>query len=287
MTAADRAATDPNTGAAAAKVTVWPPECFYWAELDACGWSGRGPLPPGLLAPLAEQLPVELADVHPVAARLDTDRVLICAVPRAALAELDASMLELKPAALPPGTGAGASVNDLNLLVGEFEPAPVRAVRRARHAHFALTLLFCAALLAAGLVRRGVCASAAGAAAARASDEILRSAPEHRDDALARNARAMQAIADAARRVRPPTDASPALAELLKSWPTSVPSKPQSISITPDGISLSVVLDGDAAPLLAAFKPPPGYVIDEPRLSSAGTVTRLSLHLRPSPGGAK
>ena len=53
--------------------------------------------------------------------------------------------------------------------------------------------------------------------------------------------------------LRPPPDAAPILASLLNSWPANIPSRPQSISVTPAALDVSVALDGDAAPFLKAF----------------------------------
>ena len=51
--------------------------------------------------------------------------------------------------------------------------------------------------------------------------------------------------------------------------------------MTEAGASVSVTVEGNAAPFLSALKPPPGWAMDEPHLSSVDALTRLTLHLSP------
>jgi hypothetical protein len=70
------------------------------------------------------------------------------------------------------------------------------------------------------------------------------------------------------------------LAELLNAWPGQVASRPQSLSLAPGAVSISVVLDDDATPFLRVFTPPTGWSVDEPRINSADSKVRLHLQLR-------
>jgi hypothetical protein len=96
---------------------------------------------------------------------------------------------------------------------------------------------------------------------------------------------AMKTIIDLTTRAKIAPDAAVGFEALLKAWPIDVPCKPQSVTVSTDGISLGLVVEGDAAPFLKAFTPPASYSLDEPRVTSAGPVTRLSLHLTPRASG--
>jgi hypothetical protein len=281
--------TEPlHSSEAPSTAATWPPRRFYWAEIDAMGWHGSGPLPPGLLLALAEELPLPVEDLQAVGIPVEGDRVLICACPRENLAGLDPAILELRPASVPDGLSSAADLASLNLLIGDCEPPAARAKRRSWHAHLALTLLACSLLLTVGLFRRALAATADALASAKAADTLLTDAgTPQREDTLIEKAKLMRAIAEVTRKAKPAADASAGLQELLRVWPTQLAAKPQNLSVNADGISMSVTVDGDPAPFLASFVTPAGFALDEPRIATAGPVTRLSLHLRPAARGAK
>ncbi len=279
--------TAPQTIESPSTTALWPPDRFYWAEIDGLGWKGHGPLPPGLLLVLADEVPAPLENLHAVGLPAGEGRVVICAISRDTLTGLDPSIVELKPSAVPAGL-APADVDDFNLLVGDCEPPTLRFHRRLWHAHLAFTLLICSLVLTVGLLRRARAADLDAAHAAVFADAVLVDfkAPRH-EDVLASQAKTMQAIADAARKAKPSADASVALESLLKVWPTQTSAKPQSLSAGSDGISLALTMEGDPAPLLKSIKVPAGYSLDEPRIATAGPITRVLLHLRPAPGGGR
>jgi hypothetical protein len=280
---------------------VWPSERFYWALLAAPpgvrlrgGWE----LPPGLRGDLGEQLPVPLDEVHTVCT-ITTDGVLACSAVRSELAGLPVTTLGLMPSQLPAGVEAraGGGVAALNLLRGEFEPRSERARRGRRHlAGLAATALV-AALVTVGFARRAAYWEAARVDAATSADALLKKVlppgggmpPQ----ALAGEVYRLQQASLATAKIKPPPDAAVALATLLSSWPTSVPSKPQSISVTESGITVSVLLEpgvkgGNAAgdrtrDFLAAFTPPPGWTMLEPRLTGGADFTRVVIDLTPVP----
>jgi hypothetical protein len=76
-------------------------------------------------------------------------------------------------------------------------------------------------------------------------------------------------------------DAAPTLAAILEGWPAKVPSKPVSIQVDREGVFIEVGVEGDPTPFLSALKIPGGWALSEPRLNSAGSITRLSLAMRP------
>jgi hypothetical protein len=262
---------------------TWPAEHFYWALLDAPGVRNTGTLPPGLTPILEEFLPVDVNLLHAVCVPLTAGRLAVCASPWQHLADLPPGTLTLSPATLPPFLASeGIASTQFNLLIEAFEPAPLRLARLKRHATMAALVAICGVLAAIGLHRReshlSYDAKAAQAASLRLADSIVPGClPQH----LATHANHLQIRHDALKKAAHPPDASLSLAALLHAWPATLPSKPQSISVTPTGISVSVSLDGDPAKFLEALSPPAGWSPDEPRLNSAGSVTRLSLQFRP------
>ncbi len=265
---------------------TWPAERFYWAVLDAPGLARTGELPAGLLAMLEEDAPADGAELHAVCAPLEDGRLAACAAERSELAEIPTGVLSLIPASLPPFIGsAGFTPERFNLLVGPFEPPPVTRRRLKRHAFASATVLLCGLLIAVGLHRRasrwGEHAQSAQAAAVRlAAAASTPGGPKVLAAEAARLRGAREALAKAA----PPLDASLALAAVLHAWPAGVPSKPQSIAVSPTGVSIAVSIEGDAAAFLRAFTPPTGWTLEEPRLNTADKVTRLALQLRPGGG---
>jgi hypothetical protein len=273
----------------------WPSDRFYWAILDAPGFSRTGPLPPGLLPALADEIPEPLETLHavcsPIAHSDDSDdsaapeRVLVCCCRSADLDALDPSIIELKPDSLPAELAIPTDTTLPNLLIGDHEPDPIRADRRRRHLRAVVTITLCSLLAALGLIRRARHADLLAAADTRAADALLaRTVPDRRESSLERAAAAMRDLAAAAKRTRPPRDAAADLESLLKSWPATTSAKPQSLSAADGLLALSLTLEGagDPAPFLKSFVPPPAMTLDEPRVANVGGLTRINLQLRPA-----
>src|SRR5207253_2807129 len=91
-------------------------------------------------------------------------------------------------------------------------------------------------------------------------------------------------LAESAARIIPPADAALSLESLLRAWPSSVSSKPQSLAVTESSSTISVSVEGDPTPFLKGLKPPPGWSMDEPRLNASESLTRLTLQLHPRLG---
>lgn len=264
----------------------WPADRFYWALLEAPGVKRTGELPAGLLPMLEEDAPADTADLHAVCVPLSDGRLAVCAAEKSELSEVSSEAPSLTPDALPPFIDwPGVTPERFNLLVGSFEPRPLRTARLKRHAFAAAVVLACGLLITIGLQRRATRwterAESARAAAAGVAAEFTQSG---RADDLAAEAARLRGTRDALARAAPPPDASLALAAVLHAWPANVPSKPQSISVGQSGVSISVSVEGDAAAFLRAFSPPRGWTLDEPRLNTADKVTRLALQLRPAGG---
>jgi len=261
----------------------WPCDRFFWSVLEAPGWSRAGPLPPGLLPAFADDVPAEAHELHAVCAPAADGRIVVCGARRAELAQAARSLRSLTPAALPGTLDAGVDPCSLELLCGPFEPRIVRRARLVRHARAAGVLLLCAALAAAGLARRTAHWTRAADAANAERLGMVRAAGLE-PGALGAELARLDALTAAS--VRRPPDATVLLAALLDAWPGGVAAEPQALSVSEDGASLAVNVEGDPAPFLAAFRAPPGLRLEDPRLNASRGVTRLSLRLRSGAEGA-
>lgn len=261
---------------------TWPTNRFYWATLDAPGVRRVGPIPTGLLPLLEDDVPANADDLHAVGVPLSGGRLGVCAAEAAALRAVPPGVLSLTPEALPSFLASqGLSPDQFNLLAGAFEPLPLRRRRFHRHAFAAGTVALCAALLAVGLHRRTAHWESYTHDARTASQTIAAEAASVPPHQLAAQASRVRGTLDALAKAAPSPDASIALAAVLRAWPTSIPSKPQSITTNAAGIAISVTLEGEPAAFLDAFTPPQGWMLDEPRVNTVDKVSRLALQLRP------
>jgi hypothetical protein len=74
-------------------------------------------------------------------------------------------------------------------------------------------------------------------------------------------------------------DAAAALASLLSLWPKELECQTDSVQVGPTTMTLSLTVAKDARPFLTAIKPPDGWTMDEPRLTSTGDGSRLHVVL--------
>jgi len=259
----------------------WPAASFYWSVLDAPACRDRGQLPAGLRSGLEADLPIPVETAHAVVAPMGDGRVVVCAVPRARLESLDASVLSLIPTTIPESIAADLDPAVFNLLIGEFEPRPLSRARARRHLVGAASLVLCAALISLGLLRRANHVqelTRVTSAAAKATLDSTGGDALHLMGELERLRRASRLTS----RTPPDApDAAAALASLLSGWPARVPSKPMSIQVGGQGALVEVAVEGDPTPFLGALKLPDGWTLREPRLNTAGGLTRLSLTMRP------
>lgn len=263
-------------------IVRWPPERFYWSVLHAPQWRRSGTLPPGLRAELEGDLPVPAESVHAVGVPISEGRLLVCAADAASLGEAPHETLVLTPESVPEFAVGGGRLPDpsaLNLLVGAHEPRALSRARRSRHSFAMATVLLLAGLITVGLVRRATVWDTAAADASAALGSIQ---PDIAPEVLAQEVARLERLRASSERIRPPADAAVTLASLLRTWPASVPSRPQTLAVTESGVSVSVALDGDATAFLKAMTPPAGWTMDEPRLNAADKITRLTLQMRPS-----
>jgi len=185
------------------------------------------------------------------------------------------------PSGIPDEIKAPITPLSFNLLVGEFEPAPVRKARTRRRQLAFTTVALCLSLFSIGAIRRSHHARAAGGDAGRQAELLLAAfSPDHHEETLAARAKVSQQASDAAKQTKVAPDAALLLESLLKKWPGTTKCAPQSVAVTPDGVSIGVLVEGDAAPFVKSLVPPAGMTLDEPRVTSLGPTTRINLHLR-------
>jgi hypothetical protein len=258
---------------------------FYWSLLEAPQWQRTGALPAGLMQALEEDIPLAAEELHAVGVPAGDGLLLVCAARAGDLEALDADLLTLAPESLPDFAPLGVDASSLNLLVGAHEPGPIRRARMKRHLARAAAIALITGLISIGVARRAAhldsLAQRAHAASAAAVQKLL---PGGAPDTLALEVSRARRVADSSARVHPAPSAAAALAALLRAWPTQAPSRPQSLAVTESGATVSVSVEGDPTPFLKAMKPPPGWTMEEPRLSASDKLTRLTLQLHP--GGA-
>ncbi len=281
-----------------------PAHRFYWALLETPGGTSlRGPLPEAFHEEFGESLPIAadlaaLDALHIVCAPAvslsggEEPGLVACAIPRPDLAQLPPAARTLTPGDVPAFLRGRIDPGELNFLVGEHEPAPVKAQRRRQSVLIAATCILASGLVCMGLARRAAAWTSAASDARAAHEQLLASASISVEDArrdpfaLSRQIDTLRRATDAAALPRPVPDAALALGSLLRAWPASVEAEPKSLAVRPDGVSLTVEIKGDAKPFLDAFTPPSGWTLDEPRVNNTRGVTLLSLQLRPARGGS-
>lgn len=262
----------------------WPQERFFWSVLDAPGWKPSGVLPAALLEKLGEELPVDVASVHAIGAPLDDGRVVACGVAVDDLSTLDPVTLTLAPADIPSfiDIADGQHVaEELNFLVGNWEPKPLSRARVRRHAFAAAAVALCGALVALGFTRRAGHHETVRSLAAHETTRLLGSIePGATIESLAAELKQLELAANVQTQTGRGADAGIALGDLLRGWPKDVPSRPQAIAVTPTSATVSVAVEGDASPFLRAIKGPEGWAMAEPRLNAADNITRLTLQFQ-------
>lgn len=286
---------------------VWPATCFYWSEIDASALGAR-PARRELRYLLESDLPLPLEDVHPVFAPLADApgaagggrRVLACAVEHERLrTELPEDAVSLRPADVPEFLAGRLDCAALNLLVGRWEPARVRRLRR--------TWMVCAIVLAAlclgsvswGIQRRTAFERDGALAAERLRRDVLSAAIgpagalPNADMVLASELSRLRATRQA-----PPgaggddersIDAATILADVLRVWPTDVHLRTESVAASGEGVSIagSVPTSADAqkvadalARLGAGARGDGAWRIDQPRFETRRDGVSVAIRIR-------
>jgi hypothetical protein len=253
---------------------VWPAERFFWAVIEAPGIRSDGTLPEGIKPMLQEDLPVPAEEVHAVGAATIAGKLLVCAARRRDLEALPSGLLGLSPEEVPALIEPRPDPATLNLLVGDFEPAPLRRERTRRRILLTLTVATLACLVAVGL-SRGADAWTRAGEQARAATSSLGASPTavHVELERLRKAPRMDAKSIA------PHDAAAALASLLSAWPRELECQTDSVQVGTTTMTLSLTVAQDARPFLSALRPPEGWILEEPHLTSTSEGARLRVVL--------
>ena len=275
----------------------WPPERFFWGTLDAPGIQRPGVLPSAMALTFADVVPVPIEDLHAVMAPFgdsesnSSGRVVVCAARRAELEPLVASARSLVPASLPAFIGQGGSRPpslSLNLLVGDFEPIVSRQRRHRLISRAAMLWIALMAIALVGFLRRTSLSDEHAESYRAARDQAVEAVlPGGTAMDLRDVVERLERRVEARRAADRPADVSSVLAAFLRSWPLELGSDAsaapeiQSISLNERRMALSVLVNGDPSHLLERLNAPDGWTLNEPRLTSVGDATRLSLELVP------
>jgi len=275
----------------------WPASRFYWVvlapeKLGEIGVVGTVPPRGTLESRLADELPVDVAEVHAVFVSLGERGVLACAVPIADLESLPDSARTLGPDAAPASLAElvpPETVASLNLLEGLYEPACVRSARRAVWTSEMWVAAALLGIVAVGLhlrasTDRRAAIEANQAARDIASNAITTTAIGHMDEAgstgetnaieqlsavVTRLARGRGEPASAAR----PADAAIAMAGLLARWPKALETRMDSVAVGETSIRLagSVATFDEASVLTEALKGMSGWDAEQPQVAAQGS----------------
>jgi hypothetical protein len=277
-----------------------PEREFYWAVIE--GGSTGDPNAPAARMALDEaferDLPEPFDGLVVRYAPIPT-AVVGCAI-RAdrARAALDAGAVVLRPRELPAaireraGDRASSVLGELNILVGEFEPAVIAGLRVARR-----RILLAGAAASLLLVAGGLWLRSEGLerhserALARASTTLLDALPT-RAGGLSGEAAALrlQRELEHLKRARGAEaekarlrDAADGLAALLAAWPNDVETRVASVQVAATQITLTVDVPdaGSAETLSKALQGVVGWSLQPPRTEINGGQARVTAILRP------
>jgi hypothetical protein len=298
-----------------ASEVVWPCERFYWGTISIPGLRRAGPLPTSLALLFADEVPVPVDELFIIAAPAsatqdhphfiddpvdhasvspqtntelprDPHQAIVCAARMTDLKPLLSTAHSLRPQSLPPFLMGQVDPRSLNLLVGPCEPYDSRLRRRRSLTRSALVWTCLAILAGLGLHRRATTWASEAETFRSMHAESLTTVLATSDATsldLEYELETLNQMVQSRREAHQPVDLSEITAHLLRHWPvgTEPAHEIQSISLNERRLTLSVMVEGDPSPLLAALKPPDGWTLNEPRLFNVGASTRLSLELTP------
>lgn len=274
------------------------PEKLYWAVLDP------KPLGRRLIARsecgflFEDALPVPIESVHASYRWLADGRVVACGIDRGRLEAIDRTrMLTLVPSAIPEpvravlGETAATALgsDDLNLLVGAFEPVAVGRARRRWLVSVASIAIVITSLVVVGVVRRGIALERAVGIVDERRAELLKAAyagerasasalpPEYR---LVGELRQLTGT----RSTDLPAlfDAGPATAAIVAAWPEDVDARCDAILVTDRTATLRGTATDSAmvSRLEDAYRAVPGWTMQaSPQFSSSSTGVAFTITL--------
>jgi hypothetical protein len=286
---------------------VWPAARFYFALLDASALPASERITEERLRYLLEaELPEPLDDVHAVFRSAGPRRWLACALPRAELArDLPDTAITLVPDSIPGPFRSAIETPlapaDFQLLVGDYEPKPVRLARRHMLVATAAASALALAVVLLGFQRR-IAAELDRAEQQRVerSDLIAQALgppsaqqplpPELRLVAELRALRQTRRQADSVASVR---DVSDVLIDLLARWPRDLPTRTDALIVSEGAVHArgSVAESDHAQALATAMSGLAGFTESFPSVQTTSDGWRFALEWRAnkstsaSPGG--
>jgi len=244
---------------------------LYWAELDTSVLPQARRRDPVRLGYLFESvLPCPIDTVHAVYAHQSPSRAIACGIDRERLDEYRSDAVTLRPDWLPTFLD-GADHNAFNLLVGEYEPDPVRVLRRRWMAWSSAALLVVTGVISLGIERRVMQERRVQDRISERSDQIYSNS--FGEEALRRQPAPALLVAEL-RRLRATRADSPEVTEedsaalvlsrFLRDWPTTVKTRTESIEATGGAVRVSMLLDDteSAERFRSAYAEEAGWVPD-------------------------
>ncbi|MCB9492561.1 MAG: hypothetical protein H6674_10900 [Dehalococcoidia bacterium] len=305
LTGSDAAAAGGSTK------TAWcvrlPADGLYFDVLDARAVGGapraaRRPSGTQLGLVFENSLPVPIESVHAVFHRMGDGLFLACAADRALLDSLPSGTLAATPDALPDFVaqqhkGRLPRASEINLLVGEYAPAPVKERRRRRTVLAVAATALVAAALSLGMQRRIDAADRAADAAepieAAVLDGVLGPAPPtvpniQRRMALVAERRRLERTRVAGGATDLP-DASEHLAAALAAWPEQPDVRIDSLSANDAAVTIrgNAAEPAQAQALAERLSGVDGFTVDQPQFSSARGRIAFTVKLKRDKGGAE
>lgn len=279
---------------AAQRHTCVEAELLYWAVLDDRDGlvdatllnSGSRALPESLFDVVQAQIPVPIDGLHIVCAGAGNGRLVACGIEPDELKNIvdshGADLLTLAPSKIPHELGIDqGSSPELNLLVGPFEPTPVRSARnRIKRTVLVSAVSVCALLLFGVELRTWACNTRHNKFSA-ANEEVLRTAGFKTLDDLSREESRLRSINRSAGRSQDALSAIQSISTVIGAWPRGEGSpfvRTDAIQAAHDAIGLTVAAESseDAEKLIEALKRVKGWTLAQPQYSRSASTSSSS-----------
>ncbi len=280
----------------------WPADRFYWAVLDGSMVPKR-PLHrrqnEEALGYLFEaELPVPIDRVHAVYVPVNGNRFIACGIEHDRLvenAEIKGA-LTLSPQAIPPEliSNDDATVGSFNLLTGRHEPESVGRERRRLFIESAAAIVLIAVAVAFGAERRIGAWNRAAAETVSAREAVFDDLYPPQSTAPSSQPPALRLVAELRQLERTRGDAVESiysddpqslrvLAFLFERWPAQQPIMTESLSVTPESVTLVGLLPTAPAAqvFVSAFELPDQWEARQPQISAVTNGVRLTWRLVP------
>lgn len=269
-------------------------ERLYWAVLDdrdgfvgaALGGGGSRALPESLFDLVQAQIPVAIDGLHVVCEGLGNGRLVACGVePETLKSIVDsacADLLTVVPSTIPSELGlAPGPLPQLNLLVGPFEPMPVRNARSKIKRTAMAGVISVSALLLCGVELRIWAGNTRHNTYSAAKSEVLRTAGFKTLDDLSCEESRLRSINRSAGRSQDALSTVQSISTVIGAWPRGEGSpyvRTDAIQAAHDaiGLTLSAESSEDAEKLIEALKRVKGWTLAQPQYSRSGTSSGVS-----------